>query len=158
MSATKGDLALAALEEIGIASYEFDIDSDQISSAISRLNGLMAEWAARGVLITFPVQGLEATLETNIPDWAMEAVTLALAIRLAPQYGKTPSPETKVAAKEAQNTVFGVFARPKRSQFNSMPKGAGYKPTSYPFTPAPESQYLEPIDNSFNPSGGFTDE
>lgn len=157
MSYTNGELVRAALEEIGIADYEFDISPEQISSAIRRLNSMLAGWDARGILLSFPIakeKDAEADADSNIPDWAWEAVITNLAVILGPSYGKIPSNETKVAAKNSLNTVLGRVVRPKEMQFPSMPKGAGYKTTEFRYTPAPQEQYLVPIDEEFDPSGG----
>lgn len=158
MSYTKGQLVYAAFEEIGIASYEFDISPDQLSSAMRRLDSMMAEWASRGIMLSYPINKEEDITEdqdSNIPDWAWEAVITNLAIRLAPSYGKTPSPDTKNTARKAYSSMVGIFARPQEMQLNSMPKGAGYKATDTRFTDTPESKVLEPIDEEFDPSGGL---
>lgn len=47
MSYTKGELVNAALEEIGLASYEFDISSESSESALRRLDSMMMEWKDR---------------------------------------------------------------------------------------------------------------
>lgn len=157
MSYTKGELALSALEELGIASYEFDVDPEQISSAIRRLDSMMADWNSRGLTLSFPIQKEEdsdSDTDSNIPSWAWEAVVTNLAIKLGPSYGKAVSPETKINAKNSLNSVYGVFAKPKEMQFSSMPRGAGHKPIDYRYTPSPENQYLKPIDEEFDPSRG----
>lgn len=160
MSYTKGELVEMAMEEIGIASYEFDISPEQITTALRRLNSMMAEWNARGITLPFPISkpGDSSLEESNIPDWAIEATITNLGIRLAPSYGKTISMETRITAKQAYTTMCSIFAKPKESQLPSMPKGAGYKSTGSPYTPAPVEQYLESIDDEFNPSKGIPDE
>jgi len=90
MSYTKGELASIALEEIGIAEYEYDISPEQKQSVIRRLDMMMAEWNKRGILLSFPIskiQNSQSTDDTNIPDWAWEAVVLNLAIRIAHHMG-----------------------------------------------------------------------
>lgn len=157
MSYTKGDLADMALEEIGIASYEFDITPEQRQSVIRRLDAMLATWSIKGIALSFPISKEEdasPTEDSNIPDWTWEAVALNLAIRIAPSYGKTVSPDTKVAAREGYRAMCRVFSSPKEMQFPSMPKGAGYKSTFFRYSPDPEDQYLRPVDDSFDPSGG----
>mgnify|MGYP000518919073 CR=1 FL=1 len=44
MSYTKRQFVIAAFEEIGLASYTFDITDDELSSACRRLDAMMAEW------------------------------------------------------------------------------------------------------------------
>jgi len=157
MSYTKGELASIALEEIGIAEYEYDISPEQKQSVIRRLDMMMAEWNKRGILLSFPIskiQNSQSTDDTNIPDWAWEAVVLNLAIRIAPSYGKQVSMDTKVTAKNGYNTLLGEFSKPREMQFPSMPKGAGYKETERRFTPNPNDPYLKEIDEEVDLSGG----
>ena len=157
MSYTKGELADAALEEIGIASYEFDISPEQRQSVIMRLDSMIAMWGTKGILLSYPISKVTDShpdQDSNIPDWSWEAVITNLAIKVAPSYGKAVSPDTKVAAKEGYNALLVIFAQPKEMQFPSMPKGAGYKTTEFRYTPSPESKYLDRVDDSFDPSGG----
>lgn len=156
MSYTKGELADMALEEIGIASYEFDITVEQRQSVIRRLDAMMAEWSSRGILLAYPISKEEDSLpddDSLVPDWTWEAIATNLAIRIAPSYGKTVSPETKTTAKRGYTTICRVFSKPKEMQFGSIPKGAGYKSIDQPYTPAAVNHTLEPIDESFDPSG-----
>ena len=161
MSYTKGELASGALEEIGIASYEFDISPEQRQSVIRRLDMMMAEWVARFLRLSYPITTSvtpDPNQESNLPDWAGEAVITNLAIKIAPSYGKTVSPETRATAKNAYTTLCGIFSEPKEMQFPSGPKGAGYKSTDFRFTAPPKQHTLEQSDESFDPSGEPIDE
>lgn len=161
MSYTKGELADAALEEIGIAEYNFDISPEQRQSVIRRLDMMMAEWDARDIHLSFPISKSttpDPGEEANIPDWAGKAVVTNLAIEIAPSYGKVVPMETKVSAKHAYITLCGIFADPREMQLPSMPKGAGYKTTEFRFTSVPVKQYLEKVDEEFDPSKGPIDE
>lgn len=161
MSYTKGELVSMALEEIGIAEYEFDISPEQRQSAIRRLDSMIAEWNARGITLSFPISKIENSGpddDSNVPDWAWEAILSNLAIRIAPSYGKQVSIETKATAKHAYTTLCGVFSKPVEMQFPSMPKGAGYKTTEFRFSPEPEPNVLKQVDESFDPSGGPVNE
>jgi P22 tail accessory factor. len=66
---------------------------------------------------------------TGAPDTSLEALYLNLAVRLAPGYGKTPSPDTKSLASTAYKTLLGQSAQPVPMQIDNMavPAGAGYK-------------------------------
>lgn len=160
MSYTKGELALSALEELGIAEYEFDISVEQKKAVIKRLDSMMAEWYGKGIKISFPISKVEDSSvddETGIPDWAWEAVITNLAIRIAPSYGKTVSMETRIAAKNSYNVLCKNFVEPKEMQLPSIPKGAGYKNTDSPFTPPPEDTFVEPVDEDIDFSGGYSE-
>lgn len=157
MSYTKGELVSMALEEIGIAEYEFDISPEQRQSGIRRLDAMMAKWNAKGILLSYPISKEADSLPTddsNIPDWAWEAVATNLAIAIAPSYGKQVSMGTMTNAKDGYATLCRVFASPKEMQYPTMPKGAGHKNRGWPWTDAPADQNLEAVDEGFDPSGG----
>lgn len=134
MSWTKRQLCQGALEEIGIASHEFDLTSGELDSALKRLDAMMAEWNARGVRLGYPLYSSpndsNIDEDSGLPDSSIEAVIINLAIKLAPSYGKQVSRETKVAAKKSLDTLLmraGV-STPVEKQFpTTLPKGAGYK-------------------------------
>lgn len=123
-----------AFEEIGLASYVFDLTPDQMQSALRRLDSMMANWNAKGIRVGWAtpsnptVSDLES--DTRVSDIANEAIYLNLGIRLAPSFGKTISTETKLAADEAYSSLLNLTSNlvPERQLPNTMPKGAGTKP------------------------------
>mgnify|MGYP006921380107 CR=1 FL=1 len=136
MGYTKQQLIDGAFAEIGLATYVFDIGAEQQQAALRRLDGMMAEWNARGVRLGYPLSGSPQdsvlTAESNVPDSAWEAIVCNLAIRIAPSYGKTPTPETKATAKSAYNAVLSLSAMPSEMQLpGTLPAGAGNKPWRY---------------------------
>jgi len=138
MSYTKRQFVTAAFEEIGLASYSFDLTDDELTSACKRLDAMMADWNARGIRISYPIPSTPETTnldeETNVPDVANEAIILNLAVRIAPGYGKQVMPDTKQVARQSYMTLLGW------DQSNNMlekqlpsttPAGAGNKPWRY---------------------------
>jgi hypothetical protein len=131
----------AALGEIGIATYSFDLAPEQTEACKLRLNTLMAEWNAKGIRLGYPIPstpaGGELSDETYVPDTAFQAVISNLALAIAPMFGKTPMPGTIVTAKRSFNTIAGIFAVPMPMQLRNLPAGAGNKPWRYgnPFMP-----------------------
>ncbi len=158
MSYTKGDLVEAALTEIGIAGNEFDVVPEQMEKDLRRLDSMLAEWGNQGIRLSYPTNSSPDTSEedtdSNIPDTAIEAVTLNLALRLAPSYGKQVSPDTRIAAKSSLNLLIGLVSMPRERRLPVMPKGAGYKDTEYPFIAQEADRDLELVDESFDKSGG----
>lgn len=132
MSWTKRQFISAALDEIGIGSYAFDIQPEQYESALKKLDAMMASWNAYGIRLSYPIPSNPEDSyiddRSNVPDSANEAIALNLAVRLAPGYGKAVSRETKVAARVAYN---GLLAQTKTVKeiniMNGMPKGSGNK-------------------------------
>lgn len=130
MSYTKGQLVHAALEEIGIADYDFDVGPEQTESALRRLDAMMMQWNERGVLLSYPIGDPGSTSldeDSNIPASAWEAVITNLAIRVAQGYGKQVSMETKAIAKKSLSTLLIQASKPRTMRLRSMPSGQGYK-------------------------------
>lgn len=151
MSWTKRQFIAAALSEIGIASFEFDLSPEELETALRRLDSMMADWNARGIRVAYPLASYttsSVSQDTGVPDSANEAIIYNLALRLAPSYGKQVSREVKVAAKNGYNTLLmraGV-TDPIEKQFpETLPLGAGNKPQRYGndnFMPIPQ----DPVD------------
>lgn len=153
MSYTKGELVNEALEELGLAAYEFDVDSEETESAMKKLDSMMAAWTLKGVNLGYPssslANGSDLDQKSNIPSYAVEAVRTNLAIKIAPGYGKNVSPDTKGTAKTALNSLYSMAAMPKEQQLPSMPVGAGYK-SEYAFSAGPKDTAVTPIDESID--------
>jgi len=131
MGRTKKEYIAQAFEELGLAGYIYDLTPEQLQSALSRLDAMMATWNARGVRVgwAIPIKPMASDIDyqTNTPDAAHEAIYLNLAIRLAPSFGKVVSPELKVLAKEAYTAMLSNVAAPiiGRKYPSTMPLGAG---------------------------------
>lgn len=96
MAWTTEQFVAAAYRKIGMADYVFDLEPEQLQSAGSELHAMLAEWNAMGIRIGFPVSSnpdsISQTQNTGAPDSATVAIYSNLAVRLAPDHGKTPSP------------------------------------------------------------------
>jgi hypothetical protein len=130
---TKRQFVEGAFEEIGMANYVFDLQPEQLQSALRRLDAMMMEWNAQGIRLGYPIasspQDSDLSTQTETPDSAWEAVITNLAIRIAPGYGKAVSPDTKVIAKNAFNTLLQRATFPLEKQLpETMPIGQGNKP------------------------------
>jgi hypothetical protein len=149
MGYTKRQFVTAAFEEIGLADYVFDLSPEQLESALRRLDAMLMEWNAKGIRLGYASasspQDSDLDTETNVPDSAWEAVITNLAVRIAPGYGKTVSPDTKMVAKQGYNTLLQRATFPLEQQLpETMPSGAGNKPWWYdnPFLQRP----VDPVD------------
>jgi len=132
-----------------MAEYVFDLQPEQLQSALNRLDAMLAEWNAKGLRLGYslPSSPQDSDLDepTFTPDSAWEAIITNLAIRIAPGYGKAVSPDTKVTAKAAYNTLLQRAAFPLEQQLpETMPTGQGNKPWRWdnPFVPRP----VDPVD------------
>jgi hypothetical protein len=149
MSWTKRQIVAQAFEEIGYASYTFDLQPEHLLAGLRRLEAMISTWNGRGIRLGYPlsVNPDNANLndDSNIPDSASEAVYTNLALRVAPIVGKAISAETKQAARSAYTQLLSRFAKPSEMQLpHTMPSGAGNKPwrQGTQFLPAPD----DPID------------
>lgn len=147
MSWTKRQLVVQAFEEIGYASYAYDLQPEQLQAGLRRLEAMMGTWNGRGVRLGYPLtsnpDAAELDVESNIPDSSTEAVYTNLAIRIAPIVGKTASVETNRAARSSYTELLGRFAMPQEQQLPAlMPAGAGNKPwrRDDPFLPGPQEE------------------
>ena len=156
MGWTKRQFATQAFEEIGFG-YPYNLQPDQLQSAMYKLDAMMAQWNARGIRLGYPLpsspQSSNLDDDTNVPDQAIEAIFLNLAIRLAPSFGKTVSVELKQFAKEAYNTVIAKAAFPVPQQITNLPSGAGnkwWRDSFNPFLPEPEDTLDAGPDSALN--------
>lgn len=133
MSWTKRQFVEQAFEEIGYASYAYDLETEQLQAAMRRLDSMMATWNGKGIRLGYPIPSSpelgDLDDETEVPDYANEATYLNLAIRIAPMVGKQVSMETKASAKLAYIEMLRHATMPNEMQFpTTMPAGAGNKP------------------------------
>ena len=120
MGYSKRQFVTAAFDEIGLASYVFDLTPEQLQSALRRLDAMMASWNALGIRLGYPLpsspQFSDLDAQSEVPDSANEAIITNLAIKLAPSYGKQVMPDTKATAKETYNTLLSRAAMPMEQQ------------------------------------------
>jgi hypothetical protein len=133
MSWTKRQVVLNAYEEIGLAEYAFDLQPEQLQAALRRLDNMMATWNSRGLRLGYPLppnpQNSDLDTPTNVTDEAIEAMVGNLAIRIAPLFGKTVSPDTKAAARAAYSALLSRRTEvvERRVDVNAIPAGQGTK-------------------------------
>jgi hypothetical protein len=140
---TKRQIIEQAFEEIGLASYGFDLTADQLESALRRLDLMVASWQARNIQIGYPLpaspenSNIDEEIQTSLNN--NEALVLNLAVRLAPAYGKSLSPDTKATAKLLYDQLLIEAAMPYEQQFvRTLPLGAGFKRTDQVFVNVPD--------------------
>ncbi len=146
MAYTKRDIVNRAFEEIGLAAYVYDLAPQQLEGALQRLDAMMATWNGKGIRLRYPLPsstaGSDLNQEIGVPDDALEAMHLGLAVRIAPGYGKTVSPDTKANAQLSYKALLSRSTFPAEMQLGDMtiPSGQGNKGWRYyndPFLPPP---------------------
>lgn len=133
MGWTKRQFVEKAFGKIGLAGYVFDLTPEQLQSALSDLDSMMAAWNAKGIRIGYPMPSSQATSdldqETDVPDASTEAIYYSLGVRIAPDFGKTVPQSVAFFAKQAYDQLLSIAAVPPEKQFpHSLPAGAGNKP------------------------------
>ena len=85
MGWTKRDIIEQAFDEIGLAGYVFDLQPQQLDSALRRLDNMMATWNGKGIRIGYALPSSPGSSdldqESGVTDMAIEAMALNLAIR-----------------------------------------------------------------------------
>jgi hypothetical protein len=137
---SKGWFVRKAFSEIGMAAYVFDLQSQQLQEALERLDSQMATWDGNGIRVgwSIPESEDESSLEdeVDVPYQAREAIFKQLALKIAPLFGKTCSPELKSAASQAMDALLQFTAWPIPMQYpGTLPSGAGNKPWRNQGTP-----------------------
>lgn len=130
MGYTKRQFVEGAGEEIGMASYVFDIPPETLDAWLRRLDAMMAEWNGQGIRLGYPIPNnpddSELDQETVVPNWANTAIITNLAIRIAPGEGKAVTAETKSIAFKSFNIVASRSATVPQMQLpGTMPLGSG---------------------------------
>lgn len=137
MAYTKRDIVNRAFEEIGLAGYVYDLAPQQLEGALQRLDAMMATWNGKGIRLGYPLPSSTGASDLDqiigVPDDALEAMHLNLAVRIAPGYGKTVSPDTKANAQMSYKALLSRSTIPVEMQLGDMtiPSGQGNKGWRY---------------------------
>jgi hypothetical protein len=124
---TKRQIILDAFAEIGLASYAFDLSPEQMQAALKQLDRMVSTWSTNGLKMGYFPTFDDLDEETFTPDASHDALVMNLAVRLAPSYGKTPSPDTKKAARGALRSLYNLSAAPMPMKMDAhlVPSGQG---------------------------------
>lgn len=148
MSWTKKQLLDAAFNEIGLINYTYDLEPEDIQSAIVTMDSMVAEWnMALSYNLSDNPSASNVNQASGLPIYAPSAVYLNLAIALCPRYGKIASRELVVNAARALSAVKTKTATiPTRKFDKTLPVGQGNKP------------YIGAVPEFFEPQDTLTDD
>jgi len=114
-----------AFNNLEIKSTETALTGEEISLGIRYLNRMLVTWASNGIDIGFNKVFDKAT-ETEIPDYAEEAVIYGLSVRLAPGFGVIVTPALGMAAAASLKALELRTIRLEPVEFpNTLPIGGG---------------------------------
>lgn len=130
MSYTKRKIITEAFTEIGLGTYNFDAQPEDLQNALLRLNAMLAEWTLTGA-DTDALTPFEDDLDADslIPMSDIRAVICGLAVNLAPSFGKVVSMDTMKGAVNGRRVIIKRNATilPKQTDVAAVPAGAGHK-------------------------------
>lgn len=124
-----------AFAKCTLAGYEFGRTPEEISDALSELNAMMLEWPFSGLGYVQPIYELgTADEQSGIPDDTLAAVATQLALRLAPNMGKSLSPEAAGAITRSLHLLHAKVATiPTMPLEHNTVRGAGSRSSFGPF-------------------------
>lgn len=130
MATTKSDIIRQALSKLGITGYDYDIDPEEVTTALIELETMMAEWDGQGIRVSYALADSpeEAKGEDNagIFDWSRHGIVANLAVRIASNYGKEVSQSLALTATQALNRILTANPVLPHVQYpNRMPRGSG---------------------------------
>ena len=129
MSWTKRQVIERAFAKIGLRSTSFDIDPEELQSGLIELDLMMGLWERDNIRFGYPFNAnpddAKLSDSTNAPRDAVEAMVNNLAVRIAVEYGKTPSVDVTKAAKREYSRLLAQYNKPPNAARADMPSGAG---------------------------------
>lgn len=142
MQWTKKLLIDQVFAELGLPVYTFDIQPEQRQSVLVSMESLVAHWESKSIWLQYDY-GVDESADSGISDQSALGLIANVAVRVAPQFGKTLPAETLAMATEAYENFAAAAAMPLPSQMpGTMPRGAGHKywrGWQRPFLKAPDA-------------------
>ncbi|WP_033134624.1 packaged DNA stabilization gp4 family protein [Acinetobacter sp. MN12] len=133
MSWTKRQIIEKAFSKLGLAAMFYDMQPEQAEDARRELDAMVAEWTTDNIQIGYPLpseaNSSDLDQETNIPDYAIRALYLNLAVSIAGDYGKAITPVLQAQADLSLKKLKGMTVKmpPQMKYSCTLPSGAGHK-------------------------------
>ena len=130
MSWTKRQIINQAFSEIGLANYTFDLAPEQWQDVLIKLDSMLAGWGVQGIRLGYPIENIlvsDLDTDSNIADWAIEAVYTNLSARIAPSFGKVISQDTRATARKSFYLLLKQVSKVPQRKIIGLPAGAGNK-------------------------------
>jgi hypothetical protein len=107
----KREIIELAFDDCGMAGYEFDRTPEEQSMALRKLNAMMYEHPWDQLGYAQPGYGVgQAEGGSGLPDFAINAVAMYLALRIAPGMGVSLSQEQRAAMARSLTTLQSQIA------------------------------------------------
>lgn len=131
MAVTKGEIVTRALRKIAVASNATltNIEPESKADALQDLDDMMAEWDGTGIRVGYKLTNPQSPDDdSGIPDFAVRAVSLKLAIFISPDYLRPAMDEVAREAEAAMdNLLTAIIHVPQTPRRGDMPRGQGNK-------------------------------
>lgn len=125
---TKNELVLGAFEQLRVSGLTVNPTSSEITSAIRRMDNLIASWKNLGVCINYnfseSYSNIDLSQDSGVEESNILAVILNVAKTIAPSYGKQLSIIDLNEAKAAYDGLFDVSLTMREAD-TFQPTGAG---------------------------------
>ena len=136
---TKGDIALAALEEVRVSGLTSKATPAEITSVIKKLDRMVLAWQNKGVCLSYirseSFFDVDPNQDSGLNDTSAHAVILNLSKIICPMFGKPVDLQT---SREARSAYLGLFGTELTMRENDphQPLGSGQNyGYSYFYTP-----------------------
>lgn len=122
---TKLTIVQRALGKIGLNRYVFTATPAQLQDAVEQLDQIATEWDGIGIRKGFRL-GNDVNEESGLPDTAINGYACALALALAPNYGKVVSPQLQASATSSKTALMVTgYVIPQVNMPSRLPIGTG---------------------------------
>lgn len=128
--ATALQIISRALRTIRVIDAHTPASDEEAADAFEALNDMLAEWHEAGIgLPDYSVANYTTELASDASD--VQAVTLSLAERLAPEYGRDLPPPAQRVLQEAMQRLRLRYFEPGEVSFAELPgEGSTYNITT----------------------------
>ncbi len=148
---TKGDIANRALECLRISGLTSKASPSDTRLALQAMEAMMLSWTNKGLNLSWIKSPYftdpDPQEDSGISDASYEAVYVNLAVRLAPEFGKTPN-QLDAMAKELYAGLFDTTL-PVQQNNEYMPLGSGNRRGVYATVYQSSSETID-IENDGN--------
>lgn len=130
MSYSKKQIIIDAFEEIGITDLSFELDAGEMVSALRKLDRMIASWEMDAIYLGYPLaqspNESDINQNSNVPDYALNAVVLNLACNLAYSKGRELSRDYISKSRDAYKDLISYNKTPPVMNLDSRtPLGQG---------------------------------
>lgn len=130
MTTTKNDLVRQALKKLAVTGFDYEVDPSESESALVELESMMAEWDGQGIRVGYNLanspEEANGADDSGVLDFSRNAIIYNLALRVAPEYGKEPSPAVVSGAGQSISRLLTAIAYiPTVKYPRRMPRGSG---------------------------------